>query len=436
MAVNKVVSLRFNATIVDSVSHIDTITITFPAGSILTNVSVIPSPGSQTYQMTSATTLQMTFLSTFKTQPAGFIFTYTFSNYTAPPSTQITSPFTFTVSLNGYPKQTATATLQAVANTLTFTVIPALTEINKNTTYTFSVTTLDPILSSGRININFPTGLGLSFSSSGCAILTGTNISSSVTCSQPTATSLILSGFNSSSGNIPAQTITISVLGVVNPSSTAPTGSFTVTTYYSANDDTLVATGTGNAITATPSTITSVTVIPSSLVVQATSVSYTVKFTPINNIPVSGLLRLGIPIAIPASLTNLMATSCSAGTSSLSTVACSSASNSSLSLINFTIPSGATAGIPFNLQVQSIFTNPSSTQPVSSFTIETFTSSGYLIDNVLSGVSAVMTTPASFTSINVMPTNSTNSAVSSYKFVLSQPSILISGSTLVVTFPN
>jgi hypothetical protein len=437
MTVNKVVALRFNATIVDSVSKADTITITFPSSSILNYVSVSTSPGTHIVQMTSATTLQITFPSTFKTQPSGVIFGYTFSNYTAPPSTQPTDVFTFTVSLNGYPKQTATATLQAVANTLGFTVTPATDEVNKNTSYTFLVTTLDPILNTGRIKITFPLDLGVSFPASACATLTGTNISSAaVVCSQPTATSLVLSGFNASLGRIPAQVITIVVAGIVNPSTTAPTGTFSVTTYYSSTDDTLVATGSGGSITASPSTITVSSVAASSTVVQATGVTYTITFTPKNNLPSNGVIRVGVPLAITANLSALNSTSCAAGTTVLATVNCGSTTNSTLSLINFTIPSGATAGTSFSVQVQSIFTNPISTEPVSSFTIETFSSGGFLIDRVLSGISIAMATPAPFTNITLTRSNLTNNGVGSYTFRLNQVSTLASGSKLLITFPN
>lgn len=119
------------------------------------------------------------------------------------------------------------------------------------------------------------------------------------------------------------------------------------------------------------STITA-SVAASSTVVQAAGVTYAITFTPDNNIPSNGVIRVSIPLAITANLSAINSTSCLAGTTVLATVNCGSATNSTLSLINFTIPSGATAGTSFSVQVQSIFTNPISTEPVSSFTIETF----------------------------------------------------------------
>lgn len=191
--------------------------------------------------------------------------------------------------------------------------------------------------------------------------MSGTNISSSnIVCSQPTSSEVIISNFNASSGRIPGQNITIVMLNVVNPSSTAPASTFTVTTYYSSTDDTLVATGTGGSVTPTASTIdsTTVSVIPSSYVVQATSVNYTIRFTPKNSIPANGVIRIGVPLAIVAATSSIGPSTCSVGTTALSTATCSAATNSSLTLFNVSIVAGAAASTAYQVQIQLLFTNP------------------------------------------------------------------------------
>lgn len=124
MTVNKLVSLKFIFSLVDTVSRLDTITITFPTGSTINYTSVSTSPGTHNAQMTGSNTLTVTFPTTFPRQPSGSVFTYTFNSYTAPPSTQSTDAFTVSISQNGYVKQQGSTTIQAVANTLTFTVTP------------------------------------------------------------------------------------------------------------------------------------------------------------------------------------------------------------------------------------------------------------------------------------------------------------------------
>jgi hypothetical protein len=84
--------------------------------------------------------------------------------------------------------QTGSATLQALPDTLNFTVTPTLYYVGKNTTYTFTLTLLDPISSSGRIMINFPPALTLSFTSTNCAIVVGINTISTPTCTLQNST--------------------------------------------------------------------------------------------------------------------------------------------------------------------------------------------------------------------------------------------------------
>jgi hypothetical protein len=100
------------------------------------------------------------------------------------------------------------------------------------------------------------------------------------------------------------------------------------------------------------------------------------------------------------------------------------------------LSSGASNGTNVTLQVTSIFTNPVSTETVSSFSLATYTSSGYMIDQLTSSLSVTMVTPADFTSISITPTSNLNSALTNYTFQLAQPSEFASGSKLDILFPS
>lgn len=276
MTVNKAVSLRFLATLSDTINNRYVITITLPAGSNFTLGSYSTSPGTHVLTQ-SGNIVTVALASSFKAQPAGTVMTIMMGSYTAPASTQVTDPFTFAVSLNGYATQTGTATTQAVASTLAFKVTPSTYEVSRNASYVFNLTTNDAIGGTGRIRIDFPSTIGVSVPASNCATLSGVNVSSTnLACSQPTANSLVLSSISSST-RIPAQSnLLITIPSLTNPASTQPTSSFTVTTYFSTTDGTLVATSTSESITATPGSITNGLVTPSSSVVLATGVTYTV----------------------------------------------------------------------------------------------------------------------------------------------------------------
>jgi hypothetical protein len=428
MVVNQPVLLRFGITLTDIINYYDTFQISFPTGSKLTALSVSGGGGITltNLKLTNSTTITFGQVSTNKNYPAGSILNITFSNFTAPPSTQITQPIVLTILRDLYSKMIGSGTVQAIMSTLSFTVAATSTLVNLNTSYVFNITIADAISSSGRIKIDFPTSVKPSWSSVNCANVSGTNTTSTPTCAL-SFNSLILTSLNATSSTIGAQTITITVYGVINPGSTEPSGGFTVTTYYSTTDDTTVATGIMGNITSTAATINSnsISIIPSSYVVSASAVSYTLSFVTGNAIPINGFIVLGIPTAITTNV-NSIANSCLASTGitgPVSTV-CTGVQSGSSYIINFTQifqSSGVTANTTINLRVAGIFTNPLSTLPVSSFSVETHSATGYLIEQLSTGLSITMTIPAIFT----------NAAI----FTLSQQSTLASSSFLDIIFP-
>lgn len=185
---------------------------------------------------------------------------------------------------------TGSATIQAVSSTLTGTVIPTLSTVNKVTTYGINITITDGLSPSGMVKIVFPTTVTLTVTT-GCATLVGTSVKTNPTCAYDSSTnSILISSMNSSSSNIPAQTLRFTISGVNNPPSVNPSGSFSVTTYYTTDTSGIVSVGTLSGITATLDIIDAsrVSVVPTSYVVSDTSVSYTLNFVNGNSIPQNG----------------------------------------------------------------------------------------------------------------------------------------------------
>jgi L-serine deaminase len=76
-----------------------------------------------------------------------------------------------------------TATLTATPSTVSGTATITSTTVNTNTSYLFSLTTIDPLSSSGRIKIIFPNTVTILTSSSSCASVVGTGMAIAPVCS-------------------------------------------------------------------------------------------------------------------------------------------------------------------------------------------------------------------------------------------------------------
>lgn len=440
IVVNRNVSLRFSINLVDTINSFDSFTVVFPAGYKIYNPAF---SGLLTFVNPSLTNTTVTVsqsTASIKSYSTGYVLNITFSTVTAPPSTQVSPLIYLYINRDGNTKMVSSSTIQANTNSLTFTVTPNSYLVNQNTTYVFVITTSDALLSSGRIKIDFPSSISQAWSSPSCATATGTGVAATLTCTLQ-ANTLILSSLNSTTASIPGQTITIQVSGVVNPQSVQPSSNFNVTTYYTTTDDTSVATGSMGSITATASTLNSlsVSIVPSSYVVVASSVDYTVSFTINNPIPISGYIVLGVPYgvsALIASATGNCYAAIAAGT--LSSTSCAGVDNGSMYSITFPsifLSQGVTGGTKITLKVAKIFTNPISTDSVSSFTLATYTSGNYLIDHLTVGLSVAMTTPADFLTVSVASSLPVNSAIADYTVQLSQSSPMLASAKLDVIFP-
>lgn len=137
----------------------------------------------------------------------------------------------------GFRKIQGKATLTATQSTLSGSCSTTSATVNTLTTYTFSLTTLDPISSSGRIKIIFPTSTTFTTTNPSCATisssLTNSNLALSPVCTFNTIeNSITFSNLNSSSSVIQAQSFSIAVNGVRNQGWAGVTDGFKVYTYY------------------------------------------------------------------------------------------------------------------------------------------------------------------------------------------------------------
>ncbi len=186
--VNKQYSLRFTITVSDTISQTDTMTINFPTGTQLTfsastvssNFSVLPA--SSTYDSNSLN-LNLYMQNQNRVFPAGSVLVLTMGTYTAPPSINPTGTFTFTFYQNLWPKMVGTATLTAASSTISGTVSMVSPIVNVNTSYVFSITTLDALTSTGKIKIIIPNNITIAISAVGCAQLSGIGLALTASCS-------------------------------------------------------------------------------------------------------------------------------------------------------------------------------------------------------------------------------------------------------------
>jgi hypothetical protein len=337
---------------------------------------------------------------------------------------------------------TGNVTITAQPGTLTASVVPTVTRVWANTSYTFTITTSNPLTSTAVIMLSLPTTVTPSFTSPSCAGLIGTGLGSAPQCTYNSASNYILiSNINGSTSNIVPQTFTLTIIGITNPGDTSTSGSFTITTHYTNDLAGQVDRGVAAGVTCTVGTISinTVSVVPSSYQAMQSSLSYTFNFNNTYLIPTAGTVTLQIPTDITintASLPNYCKYSLNS-TNYVSTP-CSSTTNSTAYLVTF--PSIASATIPpgtiISLMIAApLCTNPTNTRVVAPFAITTYSSTA-TIETLSSGITLQMTTPANFQSFTVNRNAQQNSVTTSYTFTLKQLASLPSGSLLLITLPS
>ena len=444
MSVNSIVPITLTMNLSMQINQNDQFQVVFPSTTSFSYTNIIgSSPGTYGVSITGQTVL-MTQQNTPATFAVDSNYLLNMFNMQAPPSTATTDPLTAQVLRNGYPIMTGSATLTATPASLASQISVAVADsvVWANTTYTFTLNTANALSSAGMIRITFPSTLTPSSGSPTCAVVAGTGLTINPTCTLNTAGNYVqLAGLNDSTSDIPAQNnITIAISGVVNPPDTSTTGDFTISTYYSNSESTIVGSGTVGGVTPTQGTISiaTVSVVPSSYVALQSGVTYTVTFTNTYAIPVGGTVRLEVPQDIGliiGSFPTYCKLSLNGGTFVNPT--CTGTLNGTYQL-EYSIPAASApvaAGSTIALQIDTLATNPTNTRIVTGFAIRTRSSTA-AIEQLDSGITVQMTTPASFGVNTVSRSSNQNSALASYTITLRQEAAMPAGSKLFVTLPS
>ncbi len=307
--------------------------------------------------------------------------------------------------------------ITAVSKSLTASVSAvADSKVWANTSYTFSITTTDPLSSSSLIKITMPSSVTISTNSSNCAVLSGLGIKQEPTCSISSLTnSILISNINGSSSNVGAQTFTLTINGLTNPGDISKTNDFQITTYYGSSQSGVTNTGSATGITPTAGliSIATVSVVPSSYTVYATGVTYTITFNSTYLIPINGYIVIEIPTDIGINVVSLATYTkysinggAFIGTAGTGTTG---ASSYVITIPNIAPTSSISANSMISLRFSGICTNPSNTRIISPITITTFSSSAKI--EAVSGITVQMTTPASFYVSDISRVSQQNSAL-------------------------
>ena len=202
---------------------------------------------------------------------------------------------------------------------------------------------MDPISSSGKIRIKFPSTVTIQVTAANCAVVVGTALATSPTCTVSTAdNSITLTSINSSSSVIPAQTFTVSIEGIKNPESIGLVAGFVVSTFYTGSDSALTSKGTVVGFTSTSATIypAQVLITASEYIVNESPITYSFSLKVQHPIPVGGSLKLYVPSVIGVNVATVFG-HCEVNTNGISyraTACTGSAHNSSHTLIHFSNP--------------------------------------------------------------------------------------------------
>jgi len=183
MVVNSMNTIKFGITTIDVMSMSDYFIISFPAGTTIdlanTNIgSTVSINSNNPTFLNNNLTLYMTGSGNLNPQTL-FI---TLTNFIAPPSTKTTNNFTVYILSNGYPKMVSYQTITCLPSTLSGTVSLASPIVNSITSYSFTITILDALTSTGKIKITFPNQIILKSISSSCAVVTGNSLKSTPNC--------------------------------------------------------------------------------------------------------------------------------------------------------------------------------------------------------------------------------------------------------------
>ena len=356
------------------------------------------------------------------------------SPVTNPITTATSSSFTITTCTNSsllyfIDSLSTGITFTAIAASLTSVVVtPASNVTGSVTTYNFKITTTTIISTGGYLTILFPTGVSI-FSPSDaknvCVKVQGFN-SNNFSCLVTSNNITVVSAF--ASGSFAPGILEFNIGYVLNPSSTKPVQSFSVTTYDSGGYAIDQSSSNIAVTVTTPNTLISASISIGSYVNGALTV-YTFSINPRNTTPVNCLI-----IITPPSTVVFPSIPICTGIVLISSITCTISGGTNLSVL-LALTSAATYTSTISFSVANV-QNPPSTQPTNSFFVNTYTVDSYAIDTLQSGITVTTTTSGSLTSIQIAPGSTLIGTATSYTITYIPINIHPIGTTLTITVPS
>jgi hypothetical protein len=444
MGVNNFVGgLTFSFGLSDTISYRDYFLITFPAG---TTITYTQSTSTIKILSTTYTSSNQSLVIIQNASNSNYVsgtqVSITFIKYKAPPSTKPSGTITFTVMNSGYTKMAGSATITAIANNYTLTVAPASSVVNVYTSYTFAFTMSDVLTSTGYFVLLLDPYLCISNSqkttiTTNLSItISGTSIKSSPSTQiTPTTVNgistyqLLLSNLNTSSSNIPIQTVTITISNILNPSAVTTLKSFSISTYYSSSADLVANANYAGSILMQTGSIT-LNSISSSVTTTYTFTTISVIFKVTNPISSNGYIIIAIPsdIALLSASKGFTYISSSLVTSTYTNFI---SNNTIILQVSPSIAAASTITINLN----NIMTQ-NTTKTTSTFVVSTFDSTFSAIDQSTNSLGLAISSGNNFNSLTITRGNSVNSNATNYTITFEQIQSYTSVSVVSFKFNN
>ena len=420
--------LIFSFALPDTISNNDYFIISFPSGTTITYMTRTGSISIQSATYNSTNTSLILFQSsTNPNYPTGTVITLTFIRYKAPPSIRPTSPISLTIFSYCCSKMSASASVTAIYNNYTLTASAAPPTVNTFTSYSFSFTMNDALTSTGYISLILDPNLCKTASqiatltSNLSMSINGTSIRSSpstqvvaVTVNGSPTYSLVFTNLNTSTSNIPSQSMTIKVNNLLNHPSVLSMTYFSLSTYYTSSSIDLVATANySGSITLQTGSISLVS-ISSSATSTYSFGTLTLQISNSNPIPANGYLMIIFPSDL--NVLSVYQTSINVTSSQISAVATNFISNNTIIL-------KVASQIPSNSSVRIAILNAvtqNSTRTTATFIIRTYDQSFNAIDVSTNSMGLAVQSGNSFNSISLARSNTTNSAQANYAISFEQ----------------
>ncbi|CAG9326962.1 unnamed protein product [Blepharisma stoltei] len=229
------------------------------------------------------------------------------------------------------------------------------------------------------------------------------------------------------------KSIEFQVLSLSNPPSTKPTQQIQIKISTS-NGGTVCSTTstTGYSMTATPSTISSISITPSDKTIDA-STSYAFSFTPVVSILSGSVITITVPSQV--SISDKSASFISSITSGLDSNAQYSVASNAITISSgFPSQLAASSVISFSL---SDLTNPPTTATSSVFTITIYSDSTLDYSEVNDQSATVTATSGSLQSVTVTPSSyTTGDSSTSYTFLITTGHKIVAGGQVLISFPS